>query len=456
MPTPDVDVAVIGAGPAGIAAALGLLAEGLRVAVIDPGRPPAARVESLPANGIELAEGLGLTVPLQRASLGRASAMRMLWRAAPETRDFGRDGPLLLDKQRFHACLQEVLPHEVRVAGRVQRIETREDHLLVQLKTGSFHARLVIDARGRSALRGPAPKSGTMALAFHARIEGATRQPVMLLEALEAGWLWASLLPEGQLSGALFLPVSALAGKSAAEREALLRCNLARSALGLPPMLAAAGVAPAMLRAAEDPFATTRHLRIGDAALARDPIASHGLVHAMRSGAQAAAAAATILDPEGQPDAACAFIRDRHAETLAKAITGTSRSHADQARFDTGFWAGRAVAPPVEAHPFPALSRPLSLAPLCRAAELQGARIGWTKAVWLPRSNMAATRFGPVSAARLAELCADPAPLTILSARLERTIQPSLAVAILRHLLEEGALTERPSDHAPTGAESSA
>ncbi len=456
MSTPDVDVAVIGAGPAGAAATLDLLVKGLRVAVIDPGLPPADRVESLPPGGIALAETLGLGPVLAAASLGRAAAMRMLWRAAPETRDFGAEGPLLLDKRRFHAGLRAVLSGTLQLQGRVRRVEDCEDHLQLHLRSGSLRARFVIDARGRAGLRGPAPKAGTMALAFRARMDGATRLPVTLLEALAGGWLWASLLPDGQLSGAVFLPAQTLAGQSAVQRGALLRHLLGASSLGVPPMLAAGPVTPAMLHAAADPFVSPRHLRIGDAALARDPVASHGLVHALRSGAQAAAAAATMLDPLGEADAALAFIRDRHADAAASAIAATARSHADQTRFRTGFWAGAgtAAAEPPAAAPLPALNRPLALPPLQRAAELIGSRIGWTKAIWLPRSKIAATRIGPVPAVALAGLCGEPAPVAVLSARLEQAMDPRLAAAILRHLLEEGALTDRAPDQALTVAPS--
>ena len=48
----------------------------LRVVVADPGLPPAPRTESLPANGIALAESLGLAPALSRAGLGRAAWMR--------------------------------------------------------------------------------------------------------------------------------------------------------------------------------------------------------------------------------------------------------------------------------------------------------------------------------------------------------------------------------------------
>jgi len=207
-----------------------------------------------------------------------------------------------------------------------------------------------------------------------------------------------------------------------------------------------------MLRAAEDPFASPLVLRVGDAALARDPIASHGLVHALRSGAQAAAAAMTLLDPAGEAGAARAFIRDRHRDAARAAREATARSHAGQTRHRTPFWteaAADTADKPPEAAQWPALSRPLALAPLRRAAVLEAGRIRWTEAIWLPRSGLAASRFGPVTAARLAGLLAQPAPIATLSSRLEQALEPALAQGILRQLLDEGALRDAAAGPAP-------
>lgn len=445
MDTPDVDAVVAGAGPAGVAAALCLLAEGLRVVVADPELPPAPRIESLPANGIALAESLGLAPALSRAGLGRAAVMRLCWRARPETRDFGDDGPLLLDRVPFHAALRGLLPRCVLRTGRVTRLAARGDGVDLCLGGAPLSARVVIDARGRAGLRSARRAERPLAaLGFSGRSEAADDRPFMLLESLAEGWLWACLLPGGRLSGSVFLPAASLAGRDTRSRAALLTRLLEGSGLGVPPVLSAGQAADAMLRVANDPFASPRVIRIGDAALARDPVASHGLVHALRSGAQAAAAAATLLDPGGDAEAARSFLRDRHREAASAAELATARSLAEQARHHTAFWEKAAATPPAPsaAVQWPALSRPLALAPLRRAAVLERGRIRWDEAVWLARSGQAASRFGNVTARRLAGLLSPPAPIALLSARLEQVLEPALAQGILRQLLDEGALSD--------------
>lgn len=441
---PDIDVAVIGGGPAGIAAALSLRDTGLAVTLIDPGRAPATRIESLAANGIAIAEACGMASALAASGLGRAAAMHLHWRSEPETRPFAEDGPLLLDRARFHAALRRLLPPESVLAARVTAIEDGAQHVSLATTAGAVSARFVIDARGRAGLKTRGAVTPVMAaLAFSGRGGLPADRPSMLLEALPESWLWAALLPDGTVNGALFLPTALLAGGTAATRSRDLADHLRATALGLPAGLRAGPVSASMLVSVEDPFLSPRVLRVGDAALANDPIASHGIVHALRSGVQAAAAAATLLDPAGDADAAQSFIRDRHRLATRSARDATRRSLADQARFATGFWSTMAFAeatgsPPPP--PWPALTRPLALAPLVRSAVLEHGRIAWADALWLPRSAQAVPRLGALQAGVLARLLSPPAPVTVLSERLARIAGEGQAQSILRLLLEEGAL----------------
>lgn len=454
----EADAVVVGAGPSGVAAALCLLREGLRVLVIDPGLQPAPRTESLPANGISLAESLGLAPALADAGLGRAAAMRLYWRNSPETRDFGQGGPLLLDRRLFHAALRGLLPASVMFSGRVSRLMARGDRVLVHLGAATISARVVIDARGRAGLRAPRrAESSLAALGFTGLLETAAVHSSMMLQSLAEGWLWACLQPSGRLSGSLFLPVSSLAGLDAGKRARLLARQLEASVLGVPLDLSAGPVTEAMLRAADDAFAGPLMIRVGDAALARDPVSSHGLVHALRSSAQAAAAAVTLLDPDGDDTAARSFIRERHRHAVTAATEATALVHAERSWRQTAFWqSAEATSPSAPAAvQWPTLSRPLALAPLRRAAVLERGRIRWDDAVWLSRSRRAAPRFGDITARRLAQLLAPPAPLTLLSARLEKELKPGVARGILQQLLDEGALFEAASAVSQTAATAS-
>ncbi|MFP5480153.1 MAG: FAD-dependent oxidoreductase, partial [Alphaproteobacteria bacterium] len=202
----ETQVAVLGAGPAGIAAARGLAAAGLEVTLIDAGLPPAPRVESLPASGLALAEGLGLADAVAAAILGRAQEMRMHWRSAPERRDFGAEPPLLLDRAALHRALGDAVPDLRRITARGRLLAPKGDRQRLQAGNCTLSARIVLDARGRAAQRS---RAGLVALAF----EGTQADPAfasMRIEALEVGWLWTAVLPGGRISGQLFLPAVAL------------------------------------------------------------------------------------------------------------------------------------------------------------------------------------------------------------------------------------------------------
>lgn len=443
----DADVLVLGAGPAGVAAAVELRRLGRSIALVDPGRPPAWRIETLPANGIALAEALGLGGALAAAALGRAAGMRMSWRETPERRDYGRAGPLLLDRPRLHAALRAaaLAAGATVIPARAGTVREHGDRAEVIAAGRTLAARVLLDARGRAATGAPTgPVPDLVALPFHGR-GTATERPRLRLDALEGGWSWACRGPGGLTAGALFLPAAALAGADAAARRAMLAAapDLERAAAGRP--------AAAEMRAAADPLAGPQMLMIGDRALARDPIASHGLVHALRSGAQAAAVAHALVDPAGAHDAARAFLRDRHAEAARGALAATAAAYAAQAARRSAFWerAGRFAADP-PAVPAEAPAGPLALAAaLGRAAVLEGDALRWGAALLMPASGRRAAFLGPFGAARLAALLDPPAPLAELARRLGAEAGPDAARLALATLVAEGALAPAVRGTAP-------
>lgn len=454
MASPDFDVVVIGAGPAGVVAARSLLQQGWRVAVIDPCTSSTVRMETLPAAGVVLAQQLGLGEALAAACRGRVRAARLYWRAQPETRRFGRDGPWVLERPYLDRALRALVPTENVIVGRLRSARPSEDHISLRLDNGTVTARYALDARGRVAQRMRTQTAApVVALGFTARLDMQVPDCTMLLHALAQGWLWGVALPQDLLSGAVFLPAQRLAGRTASQRQTLLAQYLANA--GLHPLRHAhvGPVWPAMIRAVDDPFAASRLLRIGDAALARDPIASHGLVHALRSGAQAAAAIATLLDPAGDNIAAQAFIRDRHRDATNSARRSTAQAYADQSRHEGGFWpgfspAGKALqSQPARMAPDPTCR--FRLTPLRRLPALDGGQIRWRGAIWLAHSQRGAAQFGGLEAEYLARALFPPASIAVQCARLERLIGLRAARALIGELVSEGALLEDVSRPAP-------
>jgi len=83
-------------------------------------------------------------------------------------------------------------------------------------------------------------------------------------------------------------------------------------------------------------------LRIGDAALARDPIGAHGFTHALRSGAQAGAGALDLIGGDGT--SAAAFFEGRHAGSVRAARRSTLGAYQDQTIVSGGFWQDQIAA----------------------------------------------------------------------------------------------------------------
>lgn len=426
------DIVILGAGPAGTVAAMLAAAQGMDVLIIDSGHPPAARIESLPPMGRALAYDLGLQPALDAAFLGRVASIDLHRPASSETRRSApADAPDLLDRATLHAALHTLARRSGAKLATGRGWIGSSPTPTVALGDRRFFPRVIIDARGRAALP-RAIRNAVAALPFRTVSPAPPPAPRMEVTALAIGWSWIATLPSGRCEGALFTDPRNLAGLTATRRRAVLLSHLA-----LAEDLHVGRPCPAALHAAPFATATGPILRIGDAALARDPVAAHGLVHAFRSATHAVAAAATILG-QGDASAALAFLEQRHAKACRQAAEGTALALAGL-RGESAHPAepARAAVPP--------LNRPLRLSrALHEAPVLANGRIVWAKAIHLPASGEDATTFGPSDAATIAHLLDPPAPVATLARRLDAVLPATLGHAILKRLIDEGALV--PSD----------
>jgi 2-polyprenyl-6-methoxyphenol hydroxylase-like FAD-dependent oxidoreductase len=434
-------VAVLGAGPAGAIAARQLGLAGLDVVLIDPFDAPAGhRIESFPPSGAPLAEEIGLLEMLCEVSDGPAEAMQMLWRDTPETRAFEGAGPLLLNRMALHQRLRsEALRHVAPLQARVRDVVTTAHGVQIKTSTGNVHCDMVIDARGRHATK--RRSSDVTAVSFSAH--GDLPAYRMFLEAAPSSWIWACSLSGGAVHGALFQRADVLAGLNAPARTDYVAAGLAGSKIfanltdietGKPT---AAG-----LSAVKDPLVSERHILVGDAALARDPIASHGLVHAMRSGVQGAISVMTLLDRACDNHAAHSFLRHKHREAVAAAQLATQRAYADQSRFQTPFWGE--FEPPETPRELPKIGQgPVKLsAPLTRAPVLERDRIRWKPAIELPAIDGFLTTSEAVTALDIAAACRPAASLPEIANRLGRQHDMPLVFQVLERLTLGGAFVQ--------------
>lgn len=441
MTSHKAQVAVLGAGPAGSIAARQLGQAGVDVFLIDAGASSSSHtIESFPPSGAPLAEDIGLLAAICNVSDGPAGRMHMHWRDTPETRVFEGDGPLLLRRKALHEMLRSEARRVARLLEtRVRKINATDTGAEVKTDAGPVFCDLIVDARGRHATKRPA--SDLVALPFSAQISGA--EHTMWLEAQPEGWLWASSVQSGEGHGVLFQRATVLSGTTAQARLDYARQCLASSdAFADGSGIKVGTPAAAGLSAVEDPVPAGRHVLIGDAALARDPIASHGLVHAIRSAVQAAVAVRTILDPAGDSHAAISFLRHKHSEAVAAARRATARPYRDQCRFSGSIWSHHAIGPKTE----PACSLgsgPVTLAnPLTRAPVLESDGIRWVPAIEMSAKHDFFTGVGPVTALNIAAACRPAAPLQDVAIRLGQAHPMPVVFRVLEHLALGGAFVQ--------------
>lgn len=314
------DVVIVGGGPAGAAVALELARRGLSSVVLEA--QPAAQLkvgESLPPNINPLLDHFGLTERLRLRGNLPAHGNRFVWGSGSiRERDFifaPNGNGWRLDRRTFEEELMQAA-----VAAGVhwqygQRLTAcvRESDNLWQLTATSSHgaetylAKFVVDATGRDAhlTRSLGARrvvyDRLIGLAAYFQQPAASEDSFTLVEAVSSGWWYSSSLPDKKLI-AVYMTDSDLLKRNTRETDgwrALLNeakhtpDRVGEHVNGQPRILAAHTVR--LTSVAGDGW-----LAVGDAAIAFDPLASHGISMAMSSGFHAAAAIFDYLG--GQQD----------------------------------------------------------------------------------------------------------------------------------------------------------
>ena len=324
MSTCNVDVAVVGGGPAGAAAALTLLKYSpLQVALLERSDYRQPRVgETVPPSLQPLLGYLGVWEHFVAEGHLPAYGTSAAW-GGPEilSRDFlftGRGDGWHLDRRRFDAMLaDEVAAHggtlltaarvvagERDAAGRWRLGVAHEDGWRSDLTAG-----FVVDASGKKAAM--ARRLGARqrvydhlmsVIGFYEFADERARPHFTLVESVADGWWYSALLPGSRMVVALMSDVDVVRRRRARDPEswqAMLEATrhtglrLAGGRLCLPLQ-----ARPAYSQLLE-PAAGPGWVAAGDAASSFDPLASMGIGHAVASGIHAARAAHDVLTSDG-------------------------------------------------------------------------------------------------------------------------------------------------------------
>lgn len=366
-PAAPLDVAVVGGGPAGLAAALILRRAGARVSVFersayDRWRPG----ESLASEVLEPLEELGIAQHFQRLRLTPRLAVASAWGSASLV-----ERPAILDVQgpgwhvdrveldRMLADAVEGTGVAVERTASVLGVERRPAGLRLRVRTGDrirlVRARTLIDATGRRAVI--ARQLGAEWCPYD-RLTGLTgilpgggedAGHRLLVEAVASGWWYAAPLAGGRLALSLLTDGDLLRAPVADRGRLWLRRLGETEHAGrlagdrAPARLFARSAATGRLR----PLFGPDWIAAGEAAVALDPLTGVGVPRALQSGI---AAARAWLAREGGDQAGPARYQERTLATFGDYMLQRRAVYQQERRWPEAlFWRRRHAAAAPEA-----------------------------------------------------------------------------------------------------------
>ncbi len=354
------NVLIVGGGPAGAATAISLARLGHRPLLIAaPRRQPA--VEGISDRTVEAFRTLGFRRALDR--IGAKVAREAHW-GSQHSR---ANTEFVVDRVGLDAALlDDAGDHNVEILRDRATRTTRSGALWnVQLSSsGPVTADFLVDARGRSAaLPARARLQGPATVSLSRVWTGVDEEPGTSVAAMRDGWAWYASPGGGRAM--LQILVSAEAGDLPKRAglvgfydRTLSNCEIARGWVDGGRPSAAVVVRHANPVRARHPI-DEGTIRVGDAAVAPDPLSGHGVYVAL-GGAQAAAITVnTLLRRPENAALARAFYEERCRLDFMRLCRVGRAFYAQERRWpDRPFWRARRTWPdsrpphePMDTHP---------------------------------------------------------------------------------------------------------
>jgi flavin-dependent dehydrogenase len=350
----SIDILILGGGPAGCAAALRLTAMRRHVAVVERrGEPGPRRGESLSAGMGNLLDYLGVADVLDGVACIRDLPARVVWERR-EAEVVAPRGSVVVDRADFDARLLQRVGESGAIVYRPakpRRIEGEAGAWRVLLTCGNkeldVESRLILDGRGRSGSARTRFRTGLETVAISTQVSSTLLPAEMRLEATSRAWLWGAPLPGGEYRLLAFVDPSTLkqgCGAASLFRELLTESSLFGVTSEFLSPVGTCSATPYLDAEAWRPGV----LKIGENALALDPLSSSGVEKSMRLALQAAVAANTVLSAPESAELARDYYESSLLSSAANHLTWTQGFYGRAwPGVDHSFWWNRARQVPI-------------------------------------------------------------------------------------------------------------
>ncbi|QOT82042.1 NAD(P)/FAD-dependent oxidoreductase [Cupriavidus basilensis] len=299
-------VLVLGAGPAGAAVALSLGRLGYRVSVVSEWRHFDA-VEGVSARVLEGLRQSGLSDAAQ--CVYPPSVRHVHWNGTA----LAPNAEYLVDRRRFDIALRQDLRRASIdvIRAHVRGVQSCSSSHRAQIEgeqgTAYLEADFLVEARGRLAPAAGKGVRGPETLSLLSQWKGRPGPRGSAVESMQDGWAWMARLRDGRCYWQWTLDAGSAALPRKNELAAFCAARRAGSVVAME-FFGASARRPATLHARSSTATLCAQtvganwLRVGDAAMAVDPLSGNGMFQSLSSALQAPAVINTILTrPERAP-----------------------------------------------------------------------------------------------------------------------------------------------------------
>ena len=359
----SVDVCVVGAGPAGSVIASRMAQLGHTVCLVERSCFPRSHLgESLSPGVFPLLDTIGARSAVESAGFRRVRSVLTNWDGALNERIDAREQGMLVGRGQFDGLLvNQARSLGVRVMQPAAVLARAQDEQGWRLTVQSgdqvlqLRARFLVDATGRTAfLHGQRRRTGPRTIALYAYWRARSLPQHPRIEAGASEWFWGVPLPDGTYNTLVFVDGESLRANTRSSVSAHFHALIGRS--GLMDQCSGAEILGAVLAADATPYldvesVTPCSLKVGDSAMAIDPLSSSGVQKAIQSALSGAIVANTLLRMPESASAAMQFYRESLSYASERHRGWAAAHYATvQGRKHTAFWTDRsngAVVPAV-------------------------------------------------------------------------------------------------------------